>query len=90
MATVAVFGVPDDYYGEQVMAWIELHAWETGTEQEIRDFCKGQIAHFKIPKYIWFVEEFPMTVTGKVQKFRMREIATKRMQEGKGPLVAGN
>lgn len=90
VAKVAVFGVPDDYYGEQVMAWIELHAWETGTEQEIRDFCKGQIAHFKIPKYIWFVKEFPMTVTGKVQKFRMREIATKRMQEGKGPLVAGN
>ena len=90
VAEVAVFGVPDDFYGEQVMAWIELHAGETATEQEIRDFCKGQIAHFKIPKYIWFVEEFPMTVTGKLQKFRMREIATKRMREGKGPLAAGN
>ncbi|MCK4787708.1 MAG: hypothetical protein KAV87_28395, partial [Desulfobacteraceae bacterium] len=51
--------------------------------QEIRDFCKGQIAHFKIPKYIWFVEEFPMTVTGKLQKFRMREIATKKIRGGK-------
>lgn len=90
VAEVAVFGVPDDYYGEQVMAWIQLHAGETVTEQEIRDFCKGQIAHFKIPKYIWFVQEFPMTVTGKLQKFRMREIAVKRMREGKGPLAAGN
>lgn len=89
VAEVAVFGVPDDFYGEQVMAWIKLHAGETATEQEIRDFCKGQIAHFKIPKYIWFVEEFPMTVTGKLQKFRMREIATKRMREGKEPLSKG-
>ena len=89
VAEVAVFGVPDEYYGEEVMAWIELRAGETGTEQEIRDFCKGQIAHFKIPKYIWFVEEFPMTVTGKLQKFRMREIAVKRMTEGKGPPPGG-
>ena len=85
VADVAVFGVPDDYYGEEVMAWIALHAGETGTEQEIRDFCKRQIAHFKIPKYIWFVEEFPMTVTGKLQKFRMREIAVEKMREAKGP-----
>ncbi|MCK4727567.1 MAG: AMP-binding protein, partial [Desulfobacterales bacterium] len=84
VAEVAVFGVPHDYYGEEVMAWIKLHAGETGTEQEIRDFCKGQIAHFKIPKYIWFVEEFPMTVTGKLQKFRIREIAVKRMREKGG------
>ena len=75
IAEVAVFGVPDDYYGEEVMAWIQLHAGEVATEEGIRAFCQGNIAHFKIPKYIRFVEEFPMTVTGKLQKFRMREIA---------------
>ncbi|MEW6327218.1 MAG: AMP-binding protein [Thermodesulfobacteriota bacterium] len=80
VAGVAVFGVPDEYYGEEVMAWIRLHAGETATGQEIRDFCRGNLAHFKIPRYIWFVEDFPMTVTGKLQKFRMREIAMEKMQ----------
>jgi len=75
VAAVAVVGVPDDYYGEEVMAWIQLHEGMTATTEEIRDFCRGKIARFKIPKYIWFVDEFPMTVTGKVQKFRMREQA---------------
>ena len=79
IADVAVFGVPDEYFGEEIMAWIELHEGEEATEDEIRSFCKGQIAHFKIPKFIWFVEEFPMTVTGKIQKFRMREIAMEKM-----------
>ena len=73
VAEVAVFGIPDDFYGEQVVAWIELHMSETATEDEIREFCKNNIAHFKIPKHIRFVEEFPMTVTGKLQKFKMRE-----------------
>ena len=81
VAQVAVFGIPDEYYGEEVMAWIQLHTGETTTEDEIRTFCKGQIAHFKIPKHIWFVEEFPMTVTGKLQKFRMREIAMEKFQK---------
>jgi fatty-acyl-CoA synthase len=80
VAEVAVFGVPDEFYGEQVMAWIQLHAGERVTEEEIRAFCKGNIAHFKIPEYIWFVDEFPMTVTGKLQKFRMREIAMERLK----------
>ena len=62
------------------MAWIQLHAGETATEEEIRQFCKGRIAHFKVPKYIRFVDEFPMTVTGKLQKFRMREIAIEQMR----------
>jgi fatty-acyl-CoA synthase len=84
VAEVAVFGIPDEYYGEEVMAWIELHAGESATEEEIRDFCKGNIAHFKIPKYFWFVEEFPMTVTGKLQKFRMREIAVEKMKKKPG------
>ncbi|MFQ6110927.1 MAG: AMP-binding protein [Nitrospinota bacterium] len=77
---VAVFGVPDDFYGEEVMAWVQLRDEESATEEEIREFCKGNIAHFKIPKYIWFVEEFPMTVTGKLQKTRMREIAMEKMR----------
>jgi fatty-acyl-CoA synthase len=75
IAQVAVFGVPDAYYGEEIAAWIQLRAGERATEDEIRAFCKGRIAHFKVPRHIRFVEEFPMTVTGKLQKFRMREIA---------------
>jgi fatty-acyl-CoA synthase len=70
---VQVFGVPDDRFGEELCAWIKLRGGESADEEEIRDFCKGQIAHFKIPRYIRFVDEFPMTVTGKVQKFIMRE-----------------
>jgi fatty-acyl-CoA synthase len=61
------------------MAWIQLHAGEAMSEQDVRDYCKGRIAHFKIPHYIWLVTEFPMTVTGKLQKFRMREIAIEKM-----------
>jgi fatty-acyl-CoA synthase len=80
---VAVFGIPDEYFGEEIMAWVELHAGESATEDEIREFCRDRIAHFKVPKQIWFVDEFPMTVTGKVQKFRMREIAAERMRESK-------
>jgi fatty-acyl-CoA synthase len=80
VAEVAVFGIPDDFYGEVVMAWIKLHEGETATEEEIKEFCKGKITHFKIPKYICFVDEFPMTVTGKLQKFRMREMAIEKMK----------
>ena len=78
---VAVFGIPDKYYGEEVMAWIQLHKGMVATADEISDFCKGKIAHFKIPKYIWFVKEFPMTVTGKLQKYRMREIAVEKLHQ---------
>ena len=81
VAGVAVFGVPSEFYGEQVMAWIQLHPGEQATEEEIRAFCKGRIAHFKIPEFIRFVDGFPMTVTGKLQKFRMREMAIERMQQ---------
>ncbi|MGF6598239.1 fatty-acyl-CoA synthase [Paraburkholderia sp. GAS448] len=70
---VQVFGVPDSKYGEEICAWIILKAGEQATDDEIRDFCGGQIAHYKIPRYIRFVDEMPMTVTGKVQKFAMRE-----------------
>jgi fatty-acyl-CoA synthase len=68
-----VFGVPDAKYGEQVAAWIKLRAGETASAEDIRTFCQGKIAHFKIPVCIRFVDSFPMTVTGKVQKYVMRE-----------------
>jgi fatty-acyl-CoA synthase len=65
--------VPDDFYGEQVATWIQLHAGQTLTEHEVRAFCKERVAHYKIPVHSRFVSEFPMTVTGKLQKFRVRE-----------------
>ncbi|WP_412026300.1 AMP-binding protein [Burkholderia cepacia] len=71
--SVQVFGVPDQKYGEEICAWIVLKPGEDASEDEIRDFCRDQIAHFKIPRYIRFVEDMPMTVTGKAQKFAMRE-----------------
>jgi fatty-acyl-CoA synthase len=74
VSDVQVIGVPDQKYGEEICAWIRLHDGVTATEEEFRDFCLGQIATFKIPRYIRFTGEFPMTVTGKVQKFRMREM----------------
>jgi fatty-acyl-CoA synthase len=70
---VQIFGVPDPKYGEELCAWIKLKAGETANEDEIKSFCKGQIAHYKIPRYVRFVDDFPMTVTGKIQKFVMRE-----------------
>src|SRR6202167_2926042 len=73
IADVYVVGMPDARLGEAVLAWIKLKAGERMTEDEVRDYCRGQIAHFKVPQYIRFVDAFPMTVTGKVQKFRIRE-----------------
>ncbi len=70
---VQVIGVPDPKYGEELAAWVKLRQGATATEEEIRDFCRGRIAHFKVPRYVRFVDEFPMTVTGKVQKFLMRD-----------------
>jgi fatty-acyl-CoA synthase len=72
VAQVQVFGVPDAKYGEEVCAWIVLKPGETATEDEIRDFCRDQIAHYKVPRYVRFTSELPMTVTGKAQKFVMR------------------
>ncbi|MEE8332437.1 MAG: AMP-binding protein [Alphaproteobacteria bacterium] len=79
ISQVAVFGVPDEYLGEEIVAWIELQAGETMTEEELHEFCKQGLAHFKVPKHIRFVSEFPMTVTGKLQKFRMREMAIEQL-----------
>jgi len=70
---VQVIGVPDDRYGEEICAWVKLRPGVSATEEEIRVFCRDQIAHYKVPRYIKFVDEFPMTVTGKIQKFIMRE-----------------
>ena len=70
---VQVFGVPDPRYGEELCAWVMLREGETATPEDIQNFCQGQIAHYKIPRYIKFVTAFPMTVTGKIQKFIMRE-----------------
>jgi fatty-acyl-CoA synthase len=73
IAEVQVFGVPDEKMGEEVCAWIQLHPGETLTEQAVKDFCRDQITHFKIPRHVRFVDDYPMTVTGKIQKFVMRE-----------------
>jgi fatty-acyl-CoA synthase len=70
---VACFGVPDPAFGEVLCAWVQLRAGMQASEQEIQAFCKNQIAHYKVPRYVRFVDAFPMTVTGKVQKFVMRE-----------------
>jgi fatty-acyl-CoA synthase len=70
---VQVFGIPDEHYGEELCAWVILRAGERITAQELRAFCEGQIAHYKIPRHVRFVDAFPLTVTGKVQKFVMRE-----------------
>ena len=76
---VQVCGVPDIKFGEEVCAWIQLKPGVSSTAEEIREFCQNQIAHYKVPRYIRFVSEFPMTITGKVQKFAMREHMLKEL-----------
>ncbi|HJP67800.1 MAG TPA: AMP-binding protein, partial [Sphingomicrobium sp.] len=76
---VHIFGVSDDFYGEELCAWIKVRSGEQLTADEVRSFCTGQITHDKVPRYIEFVDEFPMTVTGKVQKFAMREAVESRL-----------
>ena len=75
VADVQVIGVPDARYGEELMAWVKLREGAAVTEEELRAYCREQIAHFKVPRYVRFTDDFPMTVTGKVQKFRLREVA---------------
>jgi fatty-acyl-CoA synthase len=79
IADAQVIGVPDPRYGEELCACIELHEGETANEEEIRAFCEGKIAHFKIPRYIVFVDSFPLTVTGKVQKYILREEMSEKL-----------
>ena len=71
--------MPDQRYGEELCAWVKLKDGHTATEEEIRAFCKGQIATFKIPRYIRFSEGFPMTVTGKIRKIEMREVSVREL-----------
>jgi fatty-acyl-CoA synthase len=73
IAEVAIVGLPDLKFGESVAAWIRLRAGEQMTAEEVREYCQGKIAHFKIPSHIRFVDSFPMTVTGKLQKFAIRQ-----------------
>ena len=80
ISDVQVIGVPSRKYGEEVMAWVKLKPGETATAEELQEFCKARIAYFKVPAYFKFTEAFPMTVTGKVQKFKMREISTKELE----------
>ena len=70
-----VTGVPDEKFGEEIIAWVKLNGDSDLSEDDVKGFCKGRIAHYKVPRYIRFCEEFPMTVTGKVQKYKMREIS---------------
>jgi fatty-acyl-CoA synthase len=70
---VQVVGVPDPKYGEELLAAVRLRSGATVTEDELRDYCRGDLAHFKVPRYVRFVTEYPMTVTGKVQKYKIRE-----------------
>ena len=79
---VQVFGVPDERFGEEVCAWIVLQPGAAETGESIRDFCRGQIAHYKIPRYVRFVDELPMTVTGKPQKFVMRDRMVEMLAAG--------
>jgi fatty-acyl-CoA synthase len=74
ISDVQVIGVPDERYGETVCAWVVLKNGADLDEDELKEYCRGKIARFKVPQYIRFVESFPMTVTGKVQKFRMRDV----------------
>jgi fatty-acyl-CoA synthase len=79
VSDVAVIGVPDQKYGEEIMAWVQLREGASASGDDLRDFCQGKIAHYKVPRYVKLVDEFPMTITGKVQKFKMREAAVEEL-----------
>jgi len=79
VSDVQVIGLPDPKYGEEIMAWVKVKPGEQLTADELKEFCKGQIAHYKVPRYIKFVDTFPMTVTGKIMKFQMRQQSTEEL-----------
>ncbi|MET0929451.1 MAG: hypothetical protein ABWX74_08025 [Aeromicrobium sp.] len=84
MTEVQVIGVPDEKYGEELMAWIRLAPGATDLDvAAVRGFCAGRLAHYKIPRYVHLVDEFPMTVTGKVRKVEMREAAVELLESGR-------
>ena len=76
---VQVIGVPDLKYGEELCAWVKLRPGSELTAEQVREFCIGKIAHYKVPRYVRFTDDFPMTVTGKVQKFKMRETSVEEL-----------
>ena len=75
---VQVIGVPDARYGEEIMAWVQTEDGAEITVEEVREYCQGKIAHYKIPRYVAVTQDFPMTVTGKIQKFKLRDDAVER------------
>nr|WP_320160249.1 AMP-binding protein [uncultured Methanoregula sp.] len=77
ISDVYIVGVPDIKYGEELCAWVKMKQGQTMTEQDLKDYCKGRIAHYKIPRYVMFVDDFPITISGKIQKFKMREESIK-------------
>jgi fatty-acyl-CoA synthase len=79
IADVQIIGVPDAHYGEELCAWVRLREGATLSDEDVRAFCRGQLAHYKVPRHVMFVDGFPMTVTGKVQKFKMREESIVRL-----------
>lgn len=79
IADVYVVGVPDVKYGEELCAWVMVENGHSLSEEEVKEFCRGKIAHYKIPRYVMFVNEFPMSITGKIQKFKMREASIKAL-----------
>jgi len=80
VSDVQVYGVPDRKFGEQVMAAIVVKKGMAMTEEEVKEFCKGKIANYKIPRYVKFVDSYPMTASGKIQKFKLREMAIRELQ----------
>jgi fatty-acyl-CoA synthase len=80
---VQVVGLPDQKYGEELSAWIQLKPDHHLTKEAVASFCKGKISHFKIPIYIFFVDSYPTTVTGKIQKFKLRELGIKKLKAKK-------
>jgi fatty-acyl-CoA synthase len=87
VADVQVVGVPDARYGEELCAWVIVRAGASLDEDRVREYCRGRLAHFKVPRYVIFVDEFPMTITGKVQKFKMREASIERLGLGEAAAV---
>ena len=79
---VQVVGVPSEKYGEEVAAFVQLKTGEQATAEEIIDFCKDQISYHKIPKYVYFVDEYPITASGKIQKYKLRELASTQQAKG--------
>ncbi|TZF99804.1 AMP-binding protein (plasmid) [Chryseobacterium panacisoli] len=79
---VQIIGVPSEKFGEEIMAWVKVRKGFTITAEELQEYCKGRIAHYKVPKYWKFVDEFPMTISGKIRKVEMREISMKELESG--------